>query len=284
MPADDYTAPDDLQYKAVFAETAEEIDTIAEASALAGIFAANVTRSEQFDDLVNDTPYYFAVLTKDGSDNISLSLPVSATPRSGPSSACDILSISLESMGAGITSTGTYTADTYFFSFPPDTDITNLLINYSLSPGATLYLEEDEITPWQSLDMTDGLIVKVVAADGVSFQNYQLLVNFVRERRILAFMLEHTSGGAPLLFTPDFSPDHRNYNTASSVAAVTLTINAFDWMEQDFVLVKLNSGSWVTPAELNRHNFTLINGNNTISAKIGDDSEIIYSVFINASF
>ncbi len=186
-------------------------------------------------------------------------------------------------MGAGITSTGTYTADTYFFSFPPGTDITGLLIDYSLSPGATLYLEEDEVSPWQSLDMTDGLIVKVVAADGVSFQNYQLMVNFVRERRIQAFMLEHTSGGAPLLFSPDFSPDHRNYNTASSVAAVTLTINALDWMEQDFVLVKLNSGSWVTPAELNRHNFTLINGNNTISAKVGDDSEIIYSVFINAS-
>jgi alpha-amylase len=93
---DDATPQASLQYKLVRALNAADIDTVAEADAISGSnlilnWTANVT-SHTVSGLSVNTTYWFAVLVKDGANNIALYNPQSVTTNDANLEAVEVLS------------------------------------------------------------------------------------------------------------------------------------------------------------------------------------------------
>jgi hypothetical protein len=83
---DNVTAPASLQYKLVRASAAGSIDTVGEANAISDAnlvmdWTASVT-GRTASGLSMGTTYYFAVVVRDGADNMSLYAPQSVTTTS----------------------------------------------------------------------------------------------------------------------------------------------------------------------------------------------------------
>ncbi len=148
---DNITASASLQYKLVRASAAADIDTVAEANAIAGAnlvmnWATNALTSS-VTGLSTGTTYWFAVLVRDAASNMSLYAPRSATTTSGIAAN---LSYPMTT-NPGWTTTGDWAWGTVLSSAATDGRIPTEISDYPV--GSTCY--GTVINGLYSANMTD---------------------------------------------------------------------------------------------------------------------------------